>query len=478
MAGMFGLGFVMGMLGFGGDDDDDDKYANIPDFVRRNNITFKVGSKTYITIPLPVEDRIIYGLGELAASIITKGERLSPEEASYQVASLFSQLLPVDFTEGGNPLTKFVPGAFKPIVEVALNQSWTGMPIYKDNVFNKNVPEYLSVYSNTSKPLVEISKYINELTGGDPHTRSNARIWNVNLGEINPAAVEYLLSAYFGGLYNLGNRALKTGETIAGTREFNPSSIPVVNRLVKSPDDRTEYRQINNEFYKIEQDAERLNERLNGYKNDTRYGIADYADKIRTINYSPEYRYMLIYQAVEPHINKLEKKLKDNTLTDSGRKEVESSIQGLKNLVVERVRREQDNPTSKPITGPMLDSEFKNEWVGKRPESKEIFDEIANEERGVGNRLGGEYQKRASDKDRELDIQLQRLNDRLTDEQRKGEGVVGARKEYNKSVRSFNELIDNADATSKDFEDAMQSIRTDRLEYIKALVRAKTSGKR
>ncbi len=469
MTGMFGLGFVMGMLGFGGDDDDDDKYANIPDFVRRNNITFKVGSKTYITIPLPVEDRIIYGLGELAASIITNGERLSPEEASYQVASLFSQLLPVDFTEGGNPLTKFVPGAFKPIVEVALNQSWTGMPIYKDNVFNENVPEYLSVYSNTSKPLVEISKYINELTGGDPHTRSV---------EINPAAVEYLLSAYFGGLYNLGNRALKTVETIAGTREFNPSSIPVVNRLVKSPDDRTEYRQINNEFYKIGKDAEKLDKRLNSYKNDTRYGIADYADKIRTINYSPEYRYMLIYQAVEPHINKLEKKLKDNTLTDSSRKEVESSIQGLKKLVVERVWREQDNPTSKPITGPMLDSEFKNEWVGKRPESKEIFDEIANEERGVGNRLGGEYQKRANDKDRELDIQLQRLNDRLTDEQRKGERVVDARREYNKSVRSFNELIDNSDATSKDFEDAMQSIRTDRLEYIKALVRAKTSGKR
>ena len=468
IAGMTGLGFAMGLLGFGGDDDDD-KYANIPDFVRRNNITFKVGSKTYITIPLPVEDRIAYGLGELAASIVTKGERLSSEEASYQVASLFSQLMPVDFTEGGSPLTKFVPGALKPIAEVALNQSWTGMPIYKDNIFNENVPEYLSVYSNTSKPLVEISKYLNELGGGDPHTRSI---------EINPAAVEYLLSAYFGGLYNLGNMALKTGETIAGTREFNPSSIPVLNRLVKSPDDRTEYRQINNEFYKIGKEAEKLDKRLNSYKNDTRYGIADYADKIRTINYSPEYRYMLIYQAVEPHINKLEKKLKDNTLTDSGRKEVESSIQGLKKLVVERVRREQDNPTSKPITGPMLDSKFKNEWVGKRPESKEIFDEIAKTERGVGNELGGEYQKRANDKDRQLDIQLQRLNDRLTDEQRKGERVVDARKEYNKSVRSFNELIDNSDATSKDFEDAMQSIRTDRLEYIKALVRAKTSGKR
>ena len=252
----------------------------------------------------------------------------------------------------------------------------------------------------------------------------------------------------------------------------------MLNRLVKSPDDRTEYRQINNEFYKIGKEAEKLDKRLNSYKNDTRYGIADYADKIRTINYSPEYRYMLIYQAVEPHINKLEKKLKDNTLTDSGRKEIESAIQGLKKLVVERVWREQDNPTGKPITGPMIDSKFKNEWVGKRPESKEIFDEIAKTERGVGNKLGGEYQKRANDKDRELDIQLQRLNDRLTDEQRKGERVVGAKKEYNKSVRSFNELIDNADATSKDFEDAMQSIRADRLEYIKALVRAKTSGKR
>ena len=463
---------LMGTTKSGDEDDDEYNYYNIPSYVRRNNITFRVGHKTYITIPLPVEYRIFYGLGELMTSSFTGAERLSSAELTKEVFSLFSQALPIDFAEEGDAVSKFLPGMIKPIWEVRENKSWTGLPIYKDNVYNKNTPEYLSVYSNTNQQLVELSKFLNDITGGDTHKRGEL--------QINPAAVEYLLSSYLGGLYTLSNRLTKTAETITGTREFNPNSVPVINRFIKQPDERTAYRQINTEYEKIKDDAEALDALLNNYNKDTRNGVADYAKKIRTINYSPEYRYMLIYQGIQPHIEKLKKKLKDEDgqLSDKEIEALEYSIQGLKKLIVDRVRYEQDHKSSKPIVEPFLDDNFKNKWVNKHPQSKKVFNELSKEEKGNGNNLGSVYQQYASDNDRRLDIQVDRLADKLTDSQKKNEDVKNARKEYNKSIRSFNELIDNNDAKPTDYKNALQSIRTDRMEYIKAMIKAKLSSKR
>jgi len=179
-------------------------------------------------------------------------------------------------------------------------------------------------------------------------------------------------------------------------------------------------------------------------------------------------------------IEKLKKKLKDEDgqLSDKEIEALEYSIQGLKKLIVDRVRYEQDHKSSKPIVEPFLDDNFKNKWVNKHPQSKKVFNELSKEEKGNGNNLGSVYQQYASDNDRRLDIQVDRLADKLTDSQKKNEDVKNARKEYNKSIRSFNELIDNNDAKPTDYKNALQSIRTDRMEYIKAMIKAKLSSKR
>lgn len=67
-AALFALGSVIPLLAQllgGGDGDDDDKnaYYNLPEYVRRSNICFKAGEQ-WITIPLPIEYRAIYGMGE------------------------------------------------------------------------------------------------------------------------------------------------------------------------------------------------------------------------------------------------------------------------------------------------------------------------------------------------------------------------------------------------------------------------------
>lgn len=133
---MFMLGLLMAAIGSGDDGDDGDKnaYYNLPEYVRRSNIVFRLPGmdEQWISIPLPVEYRAMYGMGELAMSAVSGKEHYTGEELANQIAGQFSQLMPIDFLEGGGGWNAFVPSSVKPFAEVIANKSWTGMPLYKD----------------------------------------------------------------------------------------------------------------------------------------------------------------------------------------------------------------------------------------------------------------------------------------------------------------------------------------------------------
>ena len=64
---LMALGYAIPMLAEmlgGGDGDDDDKnaYYNLPEYIRRSNICFYAGEQ-WVTIPLPIEYRAMYGMG-------------------------------------------------------------------------------------------------------------------------------------------------------------------------------------------------------------------------------------------------------------------------------------------------------------------------------------------------------------------------------------------------------------------------------
>lgn len=61
------LGTIMPMLAAAFGDDEDDDYYDLPEYVRRNNICFRNGGGNWITIPMPIELRAIYGLGEMSS---------------------------------------------------------------------------------------------------------------------------------------------------------------------------------------------------------------------------------------------------------------------------------------------------------------------------------------------------------------------------------------------------------------------------
>lgn len=172
IAAMFLLGAIVAYLG-GDDDDDDDKnaYYNLPEYVRRSNILFRAGN-SWVSIPLPVEYRAVYGMGELMISVLNGKEHLTGEEIAEAITGQATQILPIDFLEGGGGLNAFVPSAYKPLWEAYVaEKSWTGMPLYKDTPYNKDMPEWTKAYKSANKYIVGLANAMNEATGGDPYTK-------------------------------------------------------------------------------------------------------------------------------------------------------------------------------------------------------------------------------------------------------------------------------------------------------------------
>lgn len=319
------LGYVMAALMDDGDDEDKNGYYNMPKYTRRSNLMFRTGEQ-WVTIPLPVEYRALYGLGELAYSVTSGREEYSDAGLAKETASQLSQLLPLDFMEGGGGLHAFVPSAFKPIVESATNTSWTGLPLYKDTPFNKDMPEWTKAYPRTNSQLVDLSKWANEASGGNDYKAGWANF--------NPSQLEYLLNGYFGGYSNVINKMVKTGETMLGERDYDPSSILLVNRLVKMGDERTAEKKINSDFFKFLEDYKRIHTLLRKYEDEAERGSDKYRIFLDALKHSRDGARHDVMDEYIADYNWLNKTIKDPEITDEERTIYEEEMRRLKREAV------------------------------------------------------------------------------------------------------------------------------------------------
>ena len=330
MAIMFALGLANAMVGASGDDDDDAEegngYFDHPSNTRRSNLMLRINGKSWASIPLPVEYRAVYGMGELLGSVMSGKERYTNQELAHEVLCQVSQVLPLDVVGEGSGA--FVPTAVKPLYEVVTNESWTGLPIYKQTAYNERDPAYTKAYSNTNKQLVGMSKMLNELSGGD----SQKSGWI----DVNPAVVEHLGRGYLGGYFNLVDKLVKTGETVVGSREYDPSNLLIVNRFVKSGSERTAYRAINNRYYQIKADSEELIKDYKGYNYETKTGKRDYSQKIAQMNGSPELLSAMAAHEYITEVDKYNKALKSEQ-DEVLKKRMEKELYELKSAMIHTV---------------------------------------------------------------------------------------------------------------------------------------------
>ena len=388
-AAMFVSGALVAMLGY---DDEERDYYNLPEYVRRSNLCFKVGN-SWVTIPLPIEYRAIYGLGELCASVINGGDKYTPKETAEKVAQQFSQLLPLDMLEGGGGWNPLIPTFAKPWAEAyVFNTDWTGLPIYKENTFNELDPEFTKVYKNTNDILVGISEYLNSIDLG--RNGNAAKKGDI---DINPAKLEYVLEGYFGGLATTFNKMVKMGETTFGDREFEWRNMLIASRLVKEGDERQEAKRVQNQYYNYKQEAEETSNQLSHFRGEKRKGILDNAEELDFLHHSPEYLRYTIFNEYDDDITALNKKIKempdgkekDNLVIelDALRKELVDQLDATRDLTKEDVkqitttdpnvnyyRAKEEDDDYKEVEIDPLDERFKNATTKEQAEIQKEID--------------------------------------------------------------------------------------------------------
>lgn len=323
--------FLYNVLGGG----DDNPYNDLPEWVRRNNLCIYSGNGQFVTIPLPIELRAFYGLGDYAYQLSTGREKPTPTGIAKGTVSQLADLLPLNPT-GNEGFKTFMPDALSPIFETYVwNEDFTGKPIAKLTPFNERDPEWKRVYKGTSGWLVDASKFFNDLTnGGGPGSD-----FRKGFIDFNPAKVENLLESYFGGMAKFLNQSGKTiyyGAKSMAEGEMDENlvarNVPIVNRFYNKVDDRNAFSGINTEYFNLRDEMEQFKYELNGVKKNYRNNPGEY----RQIVNSEMFRKYMRYKPYQDRLDRLYKMAKE--LEGKDRKQVEDMIVEIRRELVNSLK--------------------------------------------------------------------------------------------------------------------------------------------
>lgn len=339
LGGFIAAGVIMPVINdflynvFGGGDDN--PYNDLPEWVRRNNLCIYVGNGQFVTIPLPIELRAFYGLGDYAYQLSTGREKPTPTGIAKGTVSQLADLLPLNPT-GNEGFKTFMPDALSPIFETYVwNEDFTGKPIAKLTPFNERDPEWKRVYKGTYGWLVDASKFFNDLTnGGGPGSD-----FRKGFIDFNPAKVENLLESYFGGMAKFLNQSGKTiyyGAKSMAEGEMDENlvarNVPIVNRFYNKIDDRNAFYGINTEYFNLRDEMEQFKYELNGVKKNYRNNPEEY----RQIVNSDMFRKYMRYKPYQDRLDRLYKMAKE--LEGQERKQVEDMIVEIRRELVNSLK--------------------------------------------------------------------------------------------------------------------------------------------
>lgn len=288
---------------FGGDDD---AYWDLPEWIRRNNFVFYIpwSENKFLIIPISQELRPFYAMGEIAMSVLMGKEEVL--DGLKSAAGSFMDLLPIDFMgNGGNLAISLTPTVAQPFAQLVANTDYFGSPIYRRNDYNKLDPAWTKAYKGTSPMLVNASKWLNEVTGGDDVKRG----WIDPIN--NPAVIEHLFESYLGGTGKTINRAAKTFSMIWNPDMRDIRNVPIASTFIQESDDeRVAGNQLNREYFKLMDEFKETSHTVSGYKKKARMGSMEYADKLNEFMETPDFERYSKARGYANTISKLRQALK------------------------------------------------------------------------------------------------------------------------------------------------------------------------
>ena len=245
-----------------------DPYGELPEYIRRNNLCIYKGGGEFVTIPLAIELRAFYGLGDIAAGMTAAKNVKSTRNAAKDAVGCMSQLLPVvDFMnsatfdkEPGKELLKGVsPTAFAPFVEWWLNSDWKGTPIRREGDYTKNRPAWMNAYSGTPEKLMDLNKWVNAKTNdvapGNENMRGNSLLDEAT----DPAMLNHIIGTLGGGAATFITRGTGLVLKYADGREqeIETKDIPFLRSLMYTPSEQTSMARTKAKWYGYKESMEK-----------------------------------------------------------------------------------------------------------------------------------------------------------------------------------------------------------------------------
>lgn len=252
-------------------------YAELPDYIRRNNLCIYIGGGEFVTIPLAIEERAFYGLGDFAAGM-TFSKNISSQKMPnltenkdidkylnpfMDAVGCMSQLVPVADYLGNSSFGKhpwqetikaLAPSATSPFLEWVYNSDWKGAPIQRDNKFDENQPSWMLAYKGTPEWMINMNKKVNALTNdvapGNEDMKGNDFLDEVT----NPSALHHFYGSYLGGAATFVERV---AGLIKNGKDTETKDIPFVRSLLYTPNEQSSLQRTKSKWYNYKDEMEK-----------------------------------------------------------------------------------------------------------------------------------------------------------------------------------------------------------------------------
>lgn len=268
-----------------------DPYGELPDYVRRNNLCIYKGKGEFVTIPLAIELRAFYGLGDLAAGLTFSPNVSGQKNPYFDAMGCMSQLVPVmdylgNSSAGKEPVNEtikaFFPSALSPFVEWEMNTDWKGAPIERRGDWNEDVPAWQRAYKGTPDGYMALNKFVNaqtnEVAKGNEDMLGNSFLDSVT----NPSMLNHYIGGLGGGAATFMERAIGV---VKHGKDTETNDIPFVRSLLYTPSEQSSLQRTKSKWYNYKDEMEKM------IANVDRLKSKNVPIEKRISNYSDYYRF-------------------------------------------------------------------------------------------------------------------------------------------------------------------------------------------
>ncbi len=342
-------------------------YAELPEWKRRNNLCIYWGGGKFKTIPMGIELRAFYGLGDIAAGYMVDESLKSDIPIGLDIIGQMAQLVPAsDFLGHHSPssgikelgedvILSMTPTTAKPYLELGFNRDWTGRPIYRDNDYLDKAPRWKRAYDSTNDAYMTINKWASKTFNGIDSTNEDLKGSGMIADAVDfftaPYGLQHIVEGYTGGAGATIGRTYQTGKSlvkgvVSGVKDekgfaegfnkewdkVNPNTIPFYRVFNYTPKEGNDMQRTKSKWYNYADELEQLKYNMQQMKTntpDTTKNIHNAASKFK-FSQSKDGRKLKIYEAADRYITakrRILKKAKDKAVVEAVNEAINRKMQ-------------------------------------------------------------------------------------------------------------------------------------------------------